>query len=113
MADTCIAAQLYTLRDFLKTPEEIAQTFKKVAGLGYRAVQLSSIGPIDPAELRKILIGDKEKFIRNFCTRLLGYALGRGLEPCDQPTLLRIGARPHPAFRDLVHCLAGHAATRG
>ncbi len=43
-----------------------------------------------PAELRKILIGEKAKFIRIFCTRLLGYALGRGLEPYDQPTLLRL-----------------------
>ena len=43
-----------------------------------------------PAELRKILIGEKAKFIRNYCTRLLGYALGRGLETYDQPTLLRL-----------------------
>ena len=43
-----------------------------------------------PAELRKVLLGDKAKFVRNFCTRLLGYALGRGLEAYDQPTLLRL-----------------------
>ena len=43
-----------------------------------------------PAELRQVLLGDKAKFIRNFTTRLLGYALGRGLETNDQPTLLRL-----------------------
>lgn len=55
MADTVVAAQLYTLRDFLKTPEEIARTLPKVAALGYRAVQLSALGPIDPRKLRQIL----------------------------------------------------------
>lgn len=43
-----------------------------------------------PAELRKILLDGKTTFARNFCIRLLGYALGRGLEPADQPTLLRL-----------------------
>lgn len=55
MSETCIAAQLYTLRDFLKTPADIAQTLSKVAALGYRAVQLSALGPIDTHELKKIL----------------------------------------------------------
>ncbi len=45
---------------------------------------------VTPAELRKVLLGEKAKFIRNFCTRLLGYALDRGLESYDQPTLLRL-----------------------
>ncbi len=45
-----------------------------------------------PAELRKILIADQDKFARSFCARLLGYALGRGLEVADQPTLLRLEA---------------------
>ena len=55
MADTRIAAQLYTLRDFLKTPEDIARTLSKVAALGYRAVQLSALGPIETSALKKIL----------------------------------------------------------
>jgi sugar phosphate isomerase/epimerase len=58
MPDTCLAAQLYTLRDFLKTPADIAASLKKVAGLGYRAVQLSALGPIETAELKKILEGE-------------------------------------------------------
>ncbi len=38
-----------------QTPADIAQTFKKVKALGYDAVQLSELGPIDPAELKGIL----------------------------------------------------------
>jgi mono/diheme cytochrome c family protein len=43
-----------------------------------------------PAEFRKLLMDDKALFVRNFCTRLLGYALGRGIELHDQPSLLRL-----------------------
>ncbi len=53
-----IAAQLYTLRDFLKTPEDIATSLKKVKKMGFDAVQVSGLGPIDTAELRKILDGE-------------------------------------------------------
>lgn len=41
-------------------------------------------------EFRKLLVQDKNKFVRVFCSRLLGYALNRGLEVHDQPTLLRL-----------------------
>src|SRR5437773_7136165 len=50
-----IGAQLYTLRDYLKTPADIAKTLARVRKLGYEAVQVSGAGPIDPAELAKIL----------------------------------------------------------
>ena len=52
-----IAAQLYTLRDFVKTPEDIARTMERVKKIGYDAAQISGVGPIDPAELRKIMLG--------------------------------------------------------
>ena len=50
-----VAAQLYTLRDHLKTPEDIARSLKKVRAIGYQAVQVSGMGPIGEAELLKIL----------------------------------------------------------
>ena len=53
-----VAAQLYTLRDHLKTPAEIAATLKKVRAIGYEAVQVSGMGPIDEAELVAILKGE-------------------------------------------------------
>jgi sugar phosphate isomerase/epimerase len=56
MATTVIAAQLYTLREFLKTPDDIAKSLKKVREIGYQAVQLSALGPIPPEDLKKILV---------------------------------------------------------
>jgi sugar phosphate isomerase/epimerase len=50
-----IAAQLYTLREFTKTPVDITKTLSRVKKMGYHAVQCSALGPIDPAELAKIL----------------------------------------------------------
>jgi sugar phosphate isomerase/epimerase len=55
MEDTAVAAQMYTLREFTKTPEDIARTLPRVAALGYRAVQLSALGPMDTRALKKIL----------------------------------------------------------
>src|SRR3954447_17858393 len=52
---TQIAAQMYTLREFTKTPADIAKTLGRVKKLGYDAVQLSALGPIDPKELATIL----------------------------------------------------------
>jgi sugar phosphate isomerase/epimerase len=49
-----IAAQLYTIRDYLKTPSDIAASLKRVRDIGYQAVQISGMGPIEPAELKKI-----------------------------------------------------------
>jgi sugar phosphate isomerase/epimerase len=54
MKESNIAAQLYTLRDFLKTPEEIGQALKKVRAIGYSAVQASGVGPVDPRELKRM-----------------------------------------------------------
>lgn len=51
-----IAAQLYTLRNFLKTPVEIRQTMRRVRKIGYDAAQISGVGPIDPAELRAVML---------------------------------------------------------
>ena len=53
-----IALQLYTLRDSLKTPQEIAATLRRVREVGYRAVQVSGLGPIEPGELRMVLDGE-------------------------------------------------------
>ncbi len=53
-----IAVQLYTLRDFLKTPKEIAKTLKKVKKIGFEAVEVGGLGPIDTAELKEILDGE-------------------------------------------------------
>lgn len=53
-----LAVQLYTLREFLKTPADVARTLRRVREIGYENVQVSGLGPIAPAELRKILDGE-------------------------------------------------------
>ncbi len=50
-----IAAQLYTVRDYMQTPEQIREGLKKLRAIGYESVQVSGIGEIDPGELRDLL----------------------------------------------------------
>jgi len=49
---------MYTLRDHLKTPADMAKTCARVKKMGYDAVQVSAFGPIDVKELAKILDGE-------------------------------------------------------
>ncbi len=50
-----VAVILYTLRDFCKTPADIAKTLKKVSDIGYTSVQVSGVGEIAEEELNKML----------------------------------------------------------
>jgi sugar phosphate isomerase/epimerase len=53
-----IAAQLYTVRAYLKTPADIAASLTKVKAIGYDAVQISGLGPIDAVELKRMCDGE-------------------------------------------------------
>ncbi|CAN5572309.1 sugar phosphate isomerase/epimerase [soil metagenome] len=53
-----IALQLYTLRDYLKTPADVAATLKKVRSIGYETIQVSGMGPIPEADLMTICKGE-------------------------------------------------------
>lgn len=50
-----IAAQLYTVRQFTQTREGFAESMAKIRQIGYRAVQVSGIGPIAPIDVKQIL----------------------------------------------------------
>ena len=50
-----IAAQLYTVRDACATARGLAGSLRKVRDIGYRAVQLSGIGPIDTRDVARML----------------------------------------------------------
>lgn len=43
-----IGAQLYTVREFCKTPEDVSETFKKIADIGYKYVQISGTCAAEP-----------------------------------------------------------------
>ena len=58
MKTSQLAAQLYTCRDLLKTPPDIAATLRRVRAAGYTAVQVSGMGPIAEEELNRILDGE-------------------------------------------------------
>jgi len=50
-----IAAQLYSVRDFIQTPQDIALSLQKIRAIGYEAVQVSGMGTIAEEELMRIL----------------------------------------------------------
>ena len=49
-----IGAQLYTIREFTQTAADFAKSMKKIAGIGYKYVQVSAIGPIPAKEVADI-----------------------------------------------------------
>ena len=56
MKKSQIAAQLYSFREYIKTPSEFVETLVKLKRIGYDSVQLSgSIAPMPKKELRRIL----------------------------------------------------------
>ncbi len=55
VGSSSIAAQLYTLRDHLKTPADMVKTFARVRRIGYKLVQVSGLPEIDGKELRRLL----------------------------------------------------------
>ena len=52
-----VAAQMYGFRDFIKDPESMKSTLKRVKKMGYDYVQISGFGPIEASELKTICDG--------------------------------------------------------
>lgn len=48
-------AQLYTVRDYTKTIEDVRETFRRVREIGYTSVQISGFGPVDPRQVADAL----------------------------------------------------------
>ena len=44
-----VAAQLYTVRDFTKTRQGLAESLKKISRMGYEAAQFSAVGALESA----------------------------------------------------------------
>jgi len=51
MLENVVVAQLYTVREFTQTLEGIKESLKKVADIGYSAVQISGFGEMDPGDV--------------------------------------------------------------
>lgn len=49
-----IGAQLFTLRTYTQTPEDLDYTLSQVAKMGYETVQVSAIGPMPPETVRAL-----------------------------------------------------------
>ena len=49
MSSIKLGAQLYTLRDYIKTYEDCEETFRYLNNIGINVIQISGIGPI-PAD---------------------------------------------------------------
>ncbi len=58
MSETVLGAQMFTVREHTKTAADLAETCRKLRQIGYQAVQVSAIGPIDPPEVARILDGE-------------------------------------------------------
>lgn len=88
-----LAAQLYTLRDFLKTPEDVKKSLAKVKAIGYEAIQLSGIGPMDDQLLADII---RESGL-NPCA-----SHDSAVKICDEPesviARLKLIGCPHTAY---------------
>jgi len=52
---TQIAAQIFTIRDFIKTRDDFAASMARIRAIGYRAVQISQIGDIADADVKRIV----------------------------------------------------------
>ena len=49
-----IALTLYTIRNFCQTEKDLVKSLQKVKNIGYSAIQVSSIGPINPRIVKNI-----------------------------------------------------------
>jgi len=50
-----LGAQLYTVRDFIKTVDGVAETLEKIADIGYDGVEISALGPVDPVRVADLI----------------------------------------------------------
>jgi len=55
MPKKVVGAQLYTVRQFTQTAAGVAESFRKVAKIGYSAVQISAFGSVDARDVAKMV----------------------------------------------------------
>ena len=50
-----LGAQLYTIREFTQTPEDIEKSLRKIKDLGFHTIQISGFGYMDPQKLADLV----------------------------------------------------------
>lgn len=50
-----LGAQLYTVRAFTQTPEDIERTLRKIKEIGFNTIQISGFGYIEPQRLADLV----------------------------------------------------------
>lgn len=55
MMERKIGAQLFTIREFTKTPDGVEESLQKIADIGYTFAQMSAFGPIEADRLKAII----------------------------------------------------------
>lgn len=55
MSNIKLGAQLYTIREFTKTPEDIEKSLRRIKSMGFDVIQISGFGPIDPKRLADLV----------------------------------------------------------
>jgi sugar phosphate isomerase/epimerase len=65
-----VSVQTYTIRDHVKTPADTDKAMQRLHQIGYKYIQISAIGPMEPAQLKDIL--DKNSIVP------ISYHLGMG-----------------------------------
>ena len=110
-----IGAQLYTVRMFTKTPEDLRETLHRVADIGYRYVQLSKTCPFEAEWMRDVLkecglqcvvthtpperlVGETDAVIREH--QIFDSDVGLGRIPFEEPE------KDYPAFRETYGAVA-------
>ena len=63
MRELAIGAQLFTVREYTKTLDEVAKTFNRVRAIGYQAVQISAFGPMNADEVGKLAKNNDLKIV--------------------------------------------------
>jgi hypothetical protein len=76
----------------LENFDPVGRWRKELAGQGVDAVGTLTTGEsfTGPVQLKSILMRKKDDFARTVTRKLLAYALGRGLEPYDEPAVRKI-----------------------
>jgi sugar phosphate isomerase/epimerase len=55
MKTTQVAAQTYTIREHTQTAYALSQSLRKLRNTGFRAIELSGIGPISASEIKRMM----------------------------------------------------------